>query len=265
MRCACPEEFIKLARSMVEAAREITLPNFRTNLGHELKADRTPVTIADRKTEARLRELIEAAFPDHGIIGEEYGVERKDASHVWVLDPIDGTKKFMTGNPLFGTLISLLRDGKPILGVIDAPAVDDTWIGATGHGTKHITGAGERQVRCRTCSNLAGAVLYTTAPEMFEGAEEAAFNRLKSQVLFPLYGGECYAYGLLANGTADLVVEGDMAIHDYLSHVPIVTEAGGMMTDWEGNPLGLDSGRNVIAAGDPVCHAAALDLLNQAG
>lgn len=265
MQRPCPEEFITLARSMVEAAREITLANFRTNLGHEVKADRTPVTIADRKTEARLREMIEAAFPNHGIIGEEYGAERKDASHVWVLDPIDGTKKFMTGNPLFGTLISLLRDGEPILGVIDAPAVEETWVGATGHGTKYITGDEERQVRCRPCPSLAGAALYTTSPEMFEGAEKAAFAHLKSQVLFPLYGGECYAYGLLANGYADLAVEGDMAIYDYLSHLPIVTEAGGKMTDWAGNPLGLESGGNVIAAGDPACHAAALEILGQAG
>jgi inositol-phosphate phosphatase/L-galactose 1-phosphate phosphatase/histidinol-phosphatase len=257
----CPDPFVTLAGDLADAAREVTLKYFRADLEVDTKSDATPVTQADRETEARLRKMIRETFPDHGIIGEEEGPERPGASHIWVLDPIDGTKKFITGNPLFGTLIALLRDGRPILGVIDTPAEAERWLGATGHGAHHRhRGKSERAV-CRACPNIGAAALYTTSPQMFEGSDAKAFERLRRAAHFPIYGGECYAYGLLASGYADLVIEGDMAIYDYLSHVPIVTEAGGVMTDWEGAPLGLDSGGLVIAAGDPACHARALALL----
>ncbi|MDX1402879.1 MAG: inositol monophosphatase family protein, partial [Kiloniellales bacterium] len=176
-------------------------------------------------------------------------------------DPIDGTKKFMTGNPLFGTLISLNRDGRPILGIIDTPALDETWLGAKGKGAFFLKGGEQAQIHCRACAYLKDAALYTTSPDMFTGPDEKPFEHLKKSVFFPLFGGECYAYGLVASGYADLAVEGHMSIYDYLSHVPIVTEAGGVMTDWEGLALGLDSGHKVIAAGDPRCHAAALEIL----
>ena len=257
----CPEAFLTFARDLAEAARRETLPRFRQTLAVDVKDDRTPVTEADRHAEARMRDMIAAAYPDHGVIGEEGGADRPEASHVWVMDPIDGTKKFITGNPLWGTLIALLRDGRPILGVIDVPAAGDRWIAGQGLGCFHETAEGRRRLSCRPCPDMARASLYTTAPEMFEGADALAFARLKAAVHFPLYGGECHAYGLLAAGWCDLVIEGDMAIYDYLSHVAIITEAGGVMTDWKGRPLGLQSGGQVIAAGDPARHREALALL----
>lgn len=257
----CPEAFLAFARKLAEAARGETLPRFRQDLTVEVKDDRTPVTEADRAAEARMRAMIAAAYPDHGVIGEEGGEDRPDASHVWVLDPVDGTKKFITGNPLWGTLISLLRDGQPILGVIDVAAAGDRWIAGKGLGCFHESAESRRRLRCRLCPEMSRASLYTTAPEMFEGADALAFARLKKAVHFPLYGGECHAYGLLAAGWCDFVVEGDMAIYDYLSHVAIVTEAGGVITDWQGRPLGLESGGYVLAAGDPTRHRDALALL----
>ena len=252
-----------LADRLADAARTVTLTYFRADPSVDYKSDASPVTRADRETESRLRSLIADAFPDHGVIGEEEGADRPDASHVWILDPIDGTKKFITGNPLFGTLIALVRDGDPILGLIDFPALDERWLGAAGQGAFHIGAGQRRRAHCRPCPEIARAALYTTSPQMFQGADAGAFDRLAGAVRFPIYGGECYAYGLLAGGYADLIVEGDMEIYDYLSHVSIVTEAGGVITDWEGRPLGLSSGPRVITAGDEACHRQALALLDR--
>ncbi len=261
MSRACEESFVDLASALADAARTISLAHFRQPLAVERKSDTTPVTVADRGIEAMMREEIAKAFPEHGVIGEEEGPHQAGASHVWVIDPIDGTKKFITGNPLFGTLIALLRDGRPILGVIDTPALDERWLGARGLGTRFIKNGDSRPARCRACPAIGDAALYTTAPAMFVGPDAAAFQRLADAVHFPLFGGECYAYGLLASGMADIVIEADMGVYDYLSHVAIVEEAGGAISDWRGQPLGLESDHRVIAAGDPACHARALELL----
>jgi histidinol phosphatase-like enzyme (inositol monophosphatase family) len=258
---ACPEAFVDLALSLAERAREIVGRYFRGDFEVEQKPDLSPVTVADRETEAALRSMIAEAYPDHGILGEEYGAERADADHLWVLDPIDGTKRFTTGHAQFGTLIALLHRGRPILGVIDMPEMDERWLGAAGRPTTHQDRRGIRASRTRACEDLGAATLYTTAPQMFEGADLEAFERLRVTVRTPLYGGECYSYGLLASGFNDLVVEADMDPYDYLSHVAVVTGAGGIITDWQGRPLGLGSDGRVLAAGNAALHRAALDLL----
>ena len=250
-----------MARALADQARAITLAHFRQPLAVEQKADATPVTQADRAVEAMMRAAVAARFPDHGFIGEEEGADRPQASHVWVVDPIDGTKKFITGNPLFGTLIALLRDGRPVLGMIDVPARDERWFGAKGLGARHESAGHSQAARCRPCADIAAAALYSTAPAMFQGPDADAFQRLAEAVNFPLWGGECYAYGLLASGHADIVIEADMALYDYMSHIAIVEEAGGVITDWQGGALSLGSDHRVIAAGDSACHRQALDLL----
>ena len=173
----CPEAFIELAERLAERARSIVAGYFRTGFEVADKADRTPVTVADREAEAAMRAAIAEAFPEHGIVGEEFGAERAGAEHVWVLDPVDGTKRFVTGNPQFGTLIALLRDGRPILGVIDMPCLDERWLGAAGrptiHRAIHRDRAGSREVRVRPCAALSAAALYATSPQMFEGADFA--------------------------------------------------------------------------------------------
>ncbi len=257
----CAGAFIELAERLADRVRIIVTGYFRTGFEVVEKADLTPVTVADREAEAAMRAAICEAFPEHGIVGEEFGAERAEAEHVWVLDPVDGTKRFVTGNPQFGTLIALLRGGRPILGVIDMPCLEERWVGAAGRPTIHRDRAGSREVRVRPCAALSAAALYATSPQMFEGPDFDAFERLRRALRMTLYGGECYAYGLLASGFVDLVVEADMAPYDYLPLVAVVEGAGGRITDWRGRPLGLQSDGRVLAAGDPGLHQAAQRLL----
>ncbi|MCH8097378.1 MAG: histidinol-phosphatase [Proteobacteria bacterium] len=257
----CPTSFIRLATELAELSGEIIRRYFRTPLAVETKDDTSPVTAADREAEAAMRQRIETAYPDHGVIGEEFGPARADAEYVWVLDPIDGTKSFISGKPLFGTLIGLVHQGAPILGVIDHPALDERWIGARGEGS---TFNGD-PVKARPCPGLGEAILFATSPFMFEGADADAFDRLCREVKYPLFGTDCYGYGLLASGFADLVVEAKLRPYDYVALVPVVEGAGGVMTDWGGRPLNLASDGRVIAAGDRRTHEECLKVLGQSG
>jgi inositol-phosphate phosphatase/L-galactose 1-phosphate phosphatase/histidinol-phosphatase len=255
----CPAEFVALAHRLADAAGEAIRRRFRTRVEVDVKADESPVTLADREAEAVMRELIEAAYPDHGIIGEEFGARAADAEHVWVLDPIDGTRAFITGRPTFGTLIGLARAGRPLLGVIDQPITGERWLAGAG-----ITATlDHRPIAARQCGDLADAILYTTGPEWFEGADETAFLRLRDAVRMTLYNADCYAFGLLAAGFVDLVVEAKLQVYDYWAVIPVVEEAGGVITDWQGAPLALEGDGTVLAAGDRAAHRAALELLNR--
>ena len=194
-----------------------------------------------------MRAIVEAERPSDGIIGEEYGRAREGAARQWVFDPIDGTRAFIAGRPLFGTLIALLEDGRPVLGVIDQPIVGDRWLGAAGRPTT-LNG---RPCRVRACGGIAAAYLATTSPYLFRAGDDLdRFERLRPRVRDALYGGDCHNYGLLASGHLDLVVEAGLQLYDFAALVPVVEGAGGVMTDWEGHPLGFDSGGRVIAAGD---------------
>lgn len=257
MTQVCLEPFIDLAERLADASGAIVRRYFRTTLEVEDKPDKSPVTVADREAETAIRELIEEAFPDHGIVGEEYGAVRADAKYVWVLDPIDGTKSFITGKPLFGTLIGLLHEGAAVLGLIDQPVLGERWLGARGRPTT-LNG---RPVHVRPCGDLGRAALYATSPHMFEGADKQAFARVRDAVKLSLYGADCYAYGLLACGFADLVVEASLAVYDYCGVVAVIEGAGGVITDWTGAPLGLGSDGRVVAAGDRRSHERALELL----
>ena len=257
MTQVCLEPFIDLAERLADASGAIVRRYFRTTLEVEDKPDKSPVTVADREAETAIRKLIEEAFPDHGIVGEEYGAVRADAKYVWVLDPIDGTKSFITGKPLFGTLIGLLHEGAAVLGLIDQPVLGERWLGARGRPTT-LNG---RPVHVRPCGELGRAALYATSPHMFEGADKQAFARVRDAVKLSLYGADCYAYGLLACGFADLVVEASLAAYDYCGVVAVIEGAGGVITDWTGAPLGLGSDGRVVAAGDRRSHERALELL----
>jgi len=251
-----------LAERLAAAAREVVLRYFRRPVEVHAKADESPVTVADREAEAAMRAILAAERPRHGVIGEEHGAERSEAEFVWVLDPVDGTRRFISGHVQFGTLIALLRHGRPILGLIEMPAMDERWLGVAGRPTLHSGRFGCGEARVRACSDLGEAILFATSPHMFEGGNEAAFERVRKAVRQATYGGECYAYGLLASGFVDLVIEADMDPYDYLPLVPAIAGAGGMITDWQGAPLGLGSDGRILAAGDARCHAAARALLN---
>lgn len=246
-----------LAIRLADAARPIVVSRFRSGLAVDSKSDASPVTEADRETERAIRAMIEAEFPDHGILGEEHGAARLDAPWVWVIDPIDGTKSFVTGKPLFGTLIAALHNGVPVVGVIEMPALGERWLGVAGRATLF----NGQPTASRACVDIGDAWLYATTPEMFTGSGAAAFQRLRTACRTAVYGADCYAYGLVANGTVDVVCEASMQPYDYCALVPVVEGAGGVITDWRGAPLGLGSDGSVLAAGDPRVHAAAMAQL----
>lgn len=248
---------IALAHELANLAGSIIRPHFRSRLDVEAKGDASPVTVADRAAEAAMRDLIARERPGDGVIGEEYGADRAGASRVWVLDPIDGTRAFIAGRPLFGTLIALLVDGVPVLGVIDQCIIGDRWVGACGAGTT-LSGV---PVRTRQGVSLASAHLGTTAPGYFSQADKPRFERLRAAARDTLWGGDCHNYGLVAAGHLDLVVESQLKLHDWAALVPIIEEAGGTMTDWQGQPLTPDSDGRVIAAGSAALAAEAAALL----
>ncbi len=256
----CPKEFLALAHRLADASGAIVRRYFRAGVEVMHKDDRSPVTIADREAEAAIREILGKRHPDHGVVGEEHADRRPRAEFVWVIDPIDGTKSFITGRPLFGTLIALTRRGVPILGVIDHPALGERWIGA--HGWPTLMNG--REVRARHCGRLSDAALFASSPHMFKRVAAPAFERVRKRCRQTVYGSDCYAYALVASGFSDLVVEANMDIYDYLAAVPVIEGAGGVMTDWRGRKLTLASGDRVIAAGDAAVHAQALALLNGA-
>ncbi|PWR18309.1 inositol monophosphatase family protein [Zavarzinia compransoris] len=258
---ACPPEFLALAHAMADAAAEEIRPHFRRRLAIDTKADASPVTIADRGAEAAMRRLIEAHFPDHGIRGEEFGACRTEADWVWVLDPIDGTKSFVSGSFAFGTQIALLHRGEPVLGLINQPLTCERWLGvgrgATLNGEPIGTGG---------TTALDEAILYTSALEQFDDRNLGRFKALAETVRFTRFSHDCYAAGLLALGSIDLLVECHVFDYDVLPPLAIVRAAGGVVTDWQGRPL-TDAPRyeTVLMAANGTIHQAALGALQRRG
>jgi histidinol phosphatase-like enzyme (inositol monophosphatase family) len=224
----------------------------------EIKADESPVTKWDKAIEARLREMISARYPDHGILGEEYGGEREDAEFLWVLDPIDGTAPFIAGIPVFGTLIGLVRGGEPLLGLIDHPVTGERWQALQGTGAFKDG----RRLRTRSVEDLAVAFGTCSNPDYMSSEERPHFDRLRESLRYLQYGGSCYAYGQLAAGRTDLAVDSGLDVFDYAALIPVIEEAGGIITDWEGSRLGVSSGHQVLAAANRRLHEKALKLLS---
>jgi inositol-phosphate phosphatase / L-galactose 1-phosphate phosphatase / histidinol-phosphatase len=252
-----PAELVALASQLADAARPIVARYFRTPVRVDDKADTTPVTTADREAEMAMRTLLTERVPQHGVFGEEHGAVRTDADYVWVLDPIDGTKAFITGLPIFGTLIALLHKGVPVLGVIDQAILGERWLGIAG---EHSTLNG-RPIATRSCGALRDAYMYSTAPIMFSGDIERRHATLAKSVKLFRWGGDCYAYGLLAAGHVDLVVENALKLYDFAAVVPVIKGAGGSITDWQGGELDRNSDGSVLAAGDAAVHRAAQKIL----
>ncbi len=258
------DELIALAHRLADRAGEVVRPFFRAGLTAEDKADGSQVTRADRAVEEAIRAVLAEAVPDHGVIGEELGASGAGAELTWIVDPIDGTRAFLAGKPLFTTLIALARRGRPVLGVIDQPVTGDRWLGAAGRPTR-VGGAGSAVVaRPRACASLAEARLSSTGPQYFSAGERAAFERVAAGASFTSWGGDGYQYGLVASGGVDLVIESGLKLHDWSALVPVVAGAGGVITDWEGRPPGTGDGGDIVAAGDARCHAEALALLRGA-
>jgi myo-inositol-1(or 4)-monophosphatase len=206
-----------------------------------------------------MRALIQQTFPSHGIVGEEFGSERADAEYVWVLDPIDGTKSFISGMPAWGTLIALTRFGEPVFGLVHQPFIGEHFSG-DGRAARYRGPAGDRDLQVRSCPNIADATLFTTSPLLMSDTDRACFQRVEAKVRLSRYGGDCYAYCMLAAGHVDLVIETELKAHDVIPLIPIIAGAGGVITTWDGGPPEL--GGRILAAGDHRAHEAALALLS---
>lgn len=250
-----------MQRIAAAAARE-TLPRFRmAGLVSDNKhaAGFDPVTEADREAEQVIRALIREAFPGHGIVGEEFGVENGDSRHVWVIDPIDGTRSFISGVPLWGTLVGLTEDGDAVAGMMSQPFTGELFF-SDGEGAWYEGPGGARRLAVRPTRSLSEATLCTTTPALFADGKRTVYDRLEGEVRLARYGTDCYAYAMLAAGNIDLVVETALQPYDIVALVPIIERAGGIVTTWDGGPA--EKAGDIVAAATPELHRAALDLLN---
>lgn len=252
-----PDDDVRLAEQLADEAGRLALRWFRGRVEVLTKADDSPVTVADREVERMLRERIAAARPGDGLLGEEHGRERLDAERVWVIDPIDGTKAFITGSPLWGNLLALLWRGRPVVGVVNLPALGECWVGRAGQPSRW-NGA---PCRSSGCTRLADARVYTTSPDAFDADGWRAFDTLSRRAALRRFGGDCHSYGSLASGHVDLVVESGLQPYDFLALVPVIEGAGGVITDWQGRALHMGSDGRVVAAATLELQAQALAAL----
>jgi myo-inositol-1(or 4)-monophosphatase len=255
-------DFAAFVDELALVSGETIRPFFRSALSVENKSVSggfDPVTAADRAAEGAMRALIKKTFPAHGIVGEEFPADQPDAEYVWILDPIDGTKSFICGMPAWGTLIALTRYGDPVYGMMHQPFTREQFSG-DGSGSRYRGPAGDRVLQTRQCAALSEAIMLTTSPLLMKEADRKCFGRVEKAVRLSRYGGDCYAYCVLAAGHVDLIIETELKPHDVLALIPIIEGAGGIMTTWENEPA-LSGGR-IVAAGDRRVHAQAMKLLN---
>ena len=256
-----PVDFAAFVNQLATVSGQAILPFFRSQITAEDKSRGgifDPVTEADRAGEAAMRRMIGETFPAHGVVGEEFGVERPDAEFVWVLDPIDGTRAFMAGLPLWGTLIGLTRNGAPAYGLMHQPFIGERFFGdggSAGYAGPH----GKRSLMTRRCGSLSDAVMSTTSPRLFAPDQMAAYERMEAAVKLTRFGYDCYAYCMLASGHLDVIVEAGLKPYDIVALIPIVEGAGGIVTSWDGDSAA--GGGSIVACGDKRLHAAVLERL----
>jgi len=254
-------DFSSFVDHLATVSGETILPFFRTALAIENKKPGgfDPVTAADRAAEDAMRTLIRRSFPAHGILGEEYGDERTDAEYIWVLDPIDGTKSFIAGMVAWGTLIGLMRFGEPVFGMMHQPFTRERFSG-DGGAARYRGPGGARDLHVRDCEGLSDALMFTTSPLLMNKTDRAVFTHVEDKVKLSRYGGDCYAYCMLAAGQIDLIIETEIKPHDIVPLIPIIVGAGGIVTTWENGPA--QSGGRIVVAGDKRVHEAALEVLS---
>jgi inositol-phosphate phosphatase/L-galactose 1-phosphate phosphatase/histidinol-phosphatase len=253
-----PDEAIALAHDLADAAGEIVRRHFRKPVAVETKPDASPVSEVDKAVEIRLREIVAHRAPSHGFIGEEFPATSPEAELAWIVDPIDGTRSFLVGLPLFGTLIALRHGGDYVLGLVDQPITRERWIGADGHGAS-LNG---RAIRTRACASLAEAVVTTSGPDDYAAGDYPAMRPLHLAGRWVMYGNDCYDYGLLAMGGHDIIVDSNLAEHDFAAPEALIRNAGGHCCDWQGRPLGAASDGRVLMVGDPRLLEPSLDRLH---
>ncbi len=254
-------EFVQFASTVADAARRPSLRYFRAGPELLIKADGSPVTVADRETERVIRDLLSQSYPQHALMGEEYGWTRSEQPYTWVVDPIDGTKSYLAGEPTYGMLLALLYDGAPVLGIIDIPALDERWCGVVGQATT----MNDRPVKSSSCAGVEQAVLTVISPDKLEDDERPAVDALSRMARVCRYSSDGYSHPLLASGYVDMSVAVGQQPFDYLAVVPVVEGAGGCITDWAGKPLGLESDGRILVTATPELHREALNVLRTNG
>ena len=248
-------------RRLAAAAAAETLPRFRSEgaVTNKRQAGFDPVTEADREAEVAIKSLILKEFPDHGVLGEEHGIVNSESRFMWVIDPIDGTRAFISGLPVWGTLVGLTVDGDAVAGMMSQPFTNELFY-ATESGSHYEGPGGPRILRTRATTQLAEATLFTTTPALYRGDKRTVYDRLEARVRLPRYGTDCYAFAMVAAGHADIAIDPEMQPYDIVGLIPIIEKAGGVVTTFDGGPA--EQGGDIIAAATPELHAAALEVLN---
>lgn len=257
-------EFTNFAHHLADLSEVIAKKYFRIPNGEIAKEDDSPVTKADREIEKIIREEIEKKFPNHGIIGEEYGNHNENAEFTWILDPIDGTSSFIIGRPIFGTLIALTHQKKSILGVMNQPITGERWIGISGQSAT-LNG---KKIQTRNCLELSDAVMCASSSFHFQNGDEEILKKISALTKYQrlggiIYGGDCYSYASLASGFVDIVIDPGLKVYDYAALIPIIEMAGGVVSDWEGKDLELKSGVKMLASANPTLHRKALAAIQK--
>lgn len=247
-------------RRIAHAAAAETLPRFRSQgkVTNKLAESFDPVTEADREAERAIRTLISAEYPDHGILGEEHGSENTTSRHVWVIDPIDGTRAFISGLPVWGTLVGLTADGDAVAGMMSQPFTGELFY-ANASGSYYEGPGGPRRLATRKTTDLAQATLFTTTPALFKGEARKRYDQFETRVQLARYGTDCYAFAMVAAGCVDIVADPGLKPYDIVALIPIIEKAGGVVTTFEGGPA--EKGGDILAAATPELHAAAMAAL----
>jgi len=254
-----PQQLIKLANKCADASGKIIKKYFRKKIKINLKKDNTPFTKADIEAEKIIRELILKQEPNCGFVGEETGTINMNREYCWVVDPLDGTKSFITGKPSFGTLIGLLKNNKPVLGILNQPILNERWVGIAGVETKY----NNKKVRVRKCKSIKGAKMYATSPMMFQGRNKKIYKNVRAKIGECLFGADCYSHGLMSLGFVDVILEANLKPWDYIASASIISGAGGKITDWNDNDLNLQSDGRILATGDSNIHKQIIKIIQK--
>ena len=253
------QEYLNFANKLADEAGIISMEYFRTSLDIENKSDETPVTIADKNTELRLRSMIEKEYPNHGILGEEFDSMNPDAEFIWVIDPIDGTKSYLAGHKDFGNLISLTQNKKPIIGIINCPAHNERWVGAKNQNST----LNQQPSKTSSVTKIEDAYFFSSGLYFDEPHLRNAVDKIKNKVKYYRYGGDCYMYGMVASGLIDFVIEDTLKVHDYMALVNVIEGSGGKVTDKFGNEITTDSRGSCIASANEKLHSELISLINE--
>ena len=253
------QEYLIFANKLADAAGDTSMEYFRTSLSVNNKSDESPVTIADKNTELKIRSMIEKEYPDHGILGEEFDSINSDAEFIWVIDPIDGTRSYIAGHKDFGNLISLTQNKKPIIGIINCPAHDERWVGMKNQNTT----LNKQFTKCSKVKKIEDAYLFTSGLYFDEPHLRNALDKIINKIRYFRYGGDCYMYGMVASGLIDIVIEDTLKAHDYMALVNVIEGAGGKITDKFGNEITTDSQGSVIASANEKLHSELISLINK--